>query len=271
MEGKIPMAARRHVSNKLRSGYLKASKADRGRILDEVMSATGIGRSSVRRALTGPVLPDQAEQIDRRKLRPKQYGDDSRVLLEHAWALMGCPCGKYLTVMLTLWLPLLVAAKQGKRTHAEGLRLQRDFLARAGVDVETISFGGGAGGDRADYVTPRATVQLLKAMSKRSDFDVYRGALPVLGVDGTLASAVVADSPAKGHAQAKTGTLVWTNVLLSKSLLQSKALAGYVDASEGRTIIFACFVNLVPLQQSGDRDRIGRVLGSIAEKLHAAP
>jgi D-alanyl-D-alanine carboxypeptidase/D-alanyl-D-alanine-endopeptidase (penicillin-binding protein 4) len=168
-------------------------------------------------------------------------------------------------------LPLLVAAKQGKRTLAEGLQMQRDFLARAGVDVETISFGGGAGGDRADYVTPRATVQLLKAMSKRSDFAVYRDALPVLGVDGTLASAVVADSPAKGHVQAKTGTLVWTNVLLSKSLLQSKALAGYVDAADGRTIVFACFVNLVQLQQSGDRDRIGRVLGSIAEKLHAAP
>lgn len=110
MEGKIPMAARRHVTNKLRSGYRKASKADRGRILDEVMSATGMGRSSVRRALTGPVLSDPAEQVDRRKLRPKQYGDDSRVLLEHVWALMGCPCGKYLTVMLTLWLPLLVAA-----------------------------------------------------------------------------------------------------------------------------------------------------------------
>ena len=71
--------------------------------------------------------------------------------------------------------------------------------------------------------------------------------------------------------QAKTGTLVWNNTLLGKSLLQSKALAGYVDAADGRTVVFACFVNLVALQQSSDRDRIGRVLGSIAEKLHAAP
>ena len=75
VEGKIPMAARRHVTNKLRSAYAKASKMDRGRILDEVMATTGMGRSTARRALTGPVLPGPAEQVDKRRLRPKGYGD----------------------------------------------------------------------------------------------------------------------------------------------------------------------------------------------------
>lgn len=55
------MAARRHVTNKLRTAYEKASKADRGRILDEVMATTGMGRSTARRMLTGPPLPDPAE------------------------------------------------------------------------------------------------------------------------------------------------------------------------------------------------------------------
>lgn len=91
---------------------------DRGRILDEVMATTGMGRSTARRALTGPVLPDPAEQVDRRKLRSKQYTDDSRALLEHVWALMGCPCGKYLTVMLGFWLPLLEAAGDLDRPFA---------------------------------------------------------------------------------------------------------------------------------------------------------
>jgi D-alanyl-D-alanine carboxypeptidase/D-alanyl-D-alanine-endopeptidase (penicillin-binding protein 4) len=168
-------------------------------------------------------------------------------------------------------LPLLVAAKNGKQTLPEGLRLQRDFLNRVGVDATTISFAGGAGGDRADYVTPRATVKLLEAMSKRSDFAAYRDALPVLGVDGTLAAAVAPESPAKGKVQAKTGTLVWGNLLQGRSLLQAKGLAGYIDAADGRTIVFAAFVNLVHLQNSADRDKIGRVLGTIAEKLYAAP
>jgi hypothetical protein len=107
MEGKIPMSARRHVTNKLRTAYQRASKKDRGRILDEMMATTGMGRSTARRMLTGPRMTDPVEQVDQRKLRPKSYGDDARSLLEYVWALMGFPCGKYFVVMLPIWLPLL--------------------------------------------------------------------------------------------------------------------------------------------------------------------
>lgn len=58
MESKIPMAAKPHATNKLRSAYRRAPKQEWGRILDEVMAATGIGRSTARRMLTGPVLPN---------------------------------------------------------------------------------------------------------------------------------------------------------------------------------------------------------------------
>lgn len=110
MEGKIDMAARRQVTNKLRTQYRKASKEDKGKVLDRVVEATGMGRSTARRMLTGPRLPDPAEQVDGRTLRPRGFSDDARALVEHVWALMGMPCGKYLVVMLDLWLPLLAAA-----------------------------------------------------------------------------------------------------------------------------------------------------------------
>jgi Integrase core domain len=110
VEGKIDMAARRQVTNKLRLKYRKASKADKSEILDRVVATTGMGRSTARRMLTGPRLPDPAEQVDGRTLRPRGFSDDARALLEHVWALMGMPCGKYLVVMLGLWLPLLIAA-----------------------------------------------------------------------------------------------------------------------------------------------------------------
>lgn len=167
-------------------------------------------------------------------------------------------------------MPLLVAAKHGKRTMIDGLRLEHEALARLGVEVDTISFGGGAGGDRGDYVTPRATVQLLTAMAKRPDFATYRDALPILGVDGTLALAVAKDSPAAGKIRAKTGTLSWSNLLNDRPLLQSKALAGYAETKSGRTVIFAAFVNLVHLNEAADRERIGRVLGTICEKIYGA-
>lgn len=104
------MAARRQVTNKLRSQYRKASKQDKGKILDRVVATTGVGRSTARRMLTGPKLVDPQEQVDGRTLRPRGFSDDARALLEHVWALMGMPCGKYLVIMLELWLPLLAAS-----------------------------------------------------------------------------------------------------------------------------------------------------------------
>ncbi|WP_370328493.1 hypothetical protein [Candidatus Mycobacterium methanotrophicum] len=94
MEGKIDMAARRQETNKLRGQYRKACKADKTKILDRVVGTTGMGRSTARRMLTGPRLPDPAEQVDRRRLRARGFGDDARALLEHVWALMGMPCGR---------------------------------------------------------------------------------------------------------------------------------------------------------------------------------
>ena len=102
-------------------------------------------------------------------------------------------------------LPLLVAARHGERTLAAGLHRQHDFLAKAGIDVDAISFGGGAGGDRADYTSPRVTVQLLGYMATRPDFAVYSDALPILGEDGTLATSVPKESPARERSGQKPG------------------------------------------------------------------
>lgn len=165
-------------------------------------------------------------------------------------------------------LPLLVAARHGGRTLAQGLKHQHDFLARIGVDVETISFGGGAGGSRADYTTPRATVQLLRYMATRPDFAAYHDALPSLGIDGTLSKSVGENSPARGKAFAKTGTLYWHNTMNSRMLLTSKALAGYLTASHNRELAFAFFVNNVHLRDGVDAKSIGRDLGRLCEIVH---
>jgi D-alanyl-D-alanine carboxypeptidase/D-alanyl-D-alanine-endopeptidase (penicillin-binding protein 4) len=165
-------------------------------------------------------------------------------------------------------LPLLLAARNGKRTLEEGLRAQHDFLAHLGLDVETISFGGGAGGSSADYVTPRATVQLLRAMHARPDGALYRAALPVLGDDGTLYDAVGPDSPARGKVQAKTGTYFWDNVMNKRVLLTSKALAGYMTTAANRELAFALFVNHVHLDKAADTSRVGKTLGRLAEVIY---
>src|SRR5262249_32060677 len=122
--------------------------------------------------------------------------------------------------------PLLVAVKNGKATLADGMRLQGKFLKDLGVEGETISFGGGPGGSRGDAVAPRAGVALLRARAKRPDYKYFHAGLPVLGVDGTLADALVGESPAKGKVQGKTGTYYWHDLMNDRGLLTSKALAG---------------------------------------------
>ena len=162
-------------------------------------------------------------------------------------------------------LPLLVAAKSGKRTLGAGLTLQRDFLLRAGVDADSISFGGGAGGSPADAVTPRATVQLLRFMAGRPDAAVYRDGLPVLGLDGTLTDAVAANSPARGQVYAKTGTLFFQNLLNDRYLVTSKALAGYITTSKRKNFAFAVYINNAHIALDTDTTRVGRTLGRFCE------
>lgn len=172
-------------------------------------------------------------------------------------------------------LPLLIAAHHDERTLNQGLKRQGLLLKNFGIDPTAVSFGGGAGGDRADLVTPRATVKLLRAIAARPDFPAFDAALPVLGRDGTLAKAVGPDSPARGHARAKTGTYFVENHLTGKTILTSKALAGYLETASGRPLVFAFFVNNVPLDASGPNiseatSAAGRVLGKLCEVFYAS-
>jgi len=167
-------------------------------------------------------------------------------------------------------LPLLLAARAGQRTLAAGLTQQHDLLQRLGVDVDTISFGGGAGGSQADCVTPRATVQLLRAMHRHPAADTFRTGLPILGVDGTLAEVLPPDSPARGQVQAKTGTYFWENSLNRNYLLTSKALAGYMTTAKKRPLAFALFVNRAHIAKPGDTSLAGKALARICEALYLA-
>ena len=167
-------------------------------------------------------------------------------------------------------LPLLVAAKHDRNTLAAGLRLEGEFLKRNGVAADEISFGGGAGGANADFTTPAVNCQLLRMMAGRRDFAVYKRALPILGVDGTLATAVDADSPARGKAFAKTGTLYWGDLVNGRRLLTSKALAGYLTAKSGRELVVSLVVNGVPIADDEERNEIGRTLGHLCELIYDA-
>jgi D-alanyl-D-alanine carboxypeptidase/D-alanyl-D-alanine-endopeptidase (penicillin-binding protein 4) len=165
-------------------------------------------------------------------------------------------------------LPMLIAAKHGKRTLTEAMSLERKILGDLGVSVKDMTLESGAGGGSGDRVTPRTTVQLLQAMARRPDFSAYREALPILGVDGTLWNVVAKDSPARGKVMAKTGTYIDNDLLNDRLLLRSKSLAGFMTTKNGRHLCIALFVNDVPLPPGVESTREGKVLGHLCEILY---
>jgi serine-type D-Ala-D-Ala carboxypeptidase/endopeptidase (penicillin-binding protein 4) len=193
------------------------------------------------------------------------------------------PFSEYIRVILKVshnlhasTLPLLLAAHHGERTLHAGLKREGEILKSLGIEPTAVSFGGGAGGDRADLATPRATVTLLRAMAIRPEFAAFDAALPILGRDGTLAKAVGPDSPARGHAHAKTGTYYVENPVAGSIVLTSKAIAGYLETASGRSLVLAAFVNNVALDAPTPKRSVseataaaGRLLGRLCEVLYS--
>ncbi|HEX3150614.1 MAG TPA: D-alanyl-D-alanine carboxypeptidase/D-alanyl-D-alanine-endopeptidase [Gemmataceae bacterium] len=165
-------------------------------------------------------------------------------------------------------LPILVGLRHGSGSAEAGLRQQGKFLKGLGLDSMTVSFAGGAGGANADSVTARTTVGLIQAMAKHKAATAYFDALPILGVDGTLAESVPKDSPARGKARAKTGTLSWYDSQNQRLVLRSKALGGQIETAKGTKLYFAIFLNDMPLPPGGQPSAQGKVLGKLCEVIY---
>jgi serine-type D-Ala-D-Ala carboxypeptidase/endopeptidase (penicillin-binding protein 4) len=94
--------------------------------------------------------------------------------------------------------------------------------------------------------------------------------LPIIGVDGTLATILPKTSPAYGKVFAKTGTLYWADLANDRTYLTSKALAGVMTTKSGRELIFAVYVNDVELAKNVKTRREGVALGKICEIIYEA-
>jgi D-alanyl-D-alanine carboxypeptidase/D-alanyl-D-alanine-endopeptidase (penicillin-binding protein 4) len=119
------------------------------------------------------------------------------------------------------------------------------FAAGFGVSGDELVMEEGSGLSRKNLVTPRATTRLVRHMAGNAAMaSVYKTALPVGGVDGTLKNRFK-EAPLKGNVQAKTGTLRHVN-----------ALAGHLTTAGGQPLVFAIYVNGF---QAADAGASGRV------------
>jgi D-alanyl-D-alanine carboxypeptidase/D-alanyl-D-alanine-endopeptidase (penicillin-binding protein 4) len=145
-------------------------------------------------------------------------------------------------------------------SEAKGIDVVKKFLAEAGVNPSEIIMWDGSGLSRRDLITANATIQLLTYMSRHRFANVFRDALPIAGVDGTLAKRMKG-TPAQGNARAKTGTIETV-----------ATLTGYVTSAAGERLVFSVLLNNYP-ESSGARrvftDDLAVLLASFAGRSQA--
>ncbi|WP_395701587.1 D-alanyl-D-alanine carboxypeptidase/D-alanyl-D-alanine-endopeptidase [Aquabacterium sp.] len=130
-----------------------------------------------------------------------------------------------------LMLSLVRGFPSRAATMAEARQRVDSWLRRQGLQPGDIALETGSGLSRAERGKPRAMVQLLRNAWASQQAQAFIDSLPIAGVDGTLAHRMT-NGRATGAAFLKTGTL-----------LDTRALAGYVKAGSGKTYAVAALVN----------------------------
>ncbi len=131
----------------------------------------------------------------------------------------------------------LLAVAAGSRDCDAGLPKAAQIWRDAGLDTDGAVLIDGSG-LTGNLITADNQVQLQTIMARRPDADAWRSALPIMGVDGSLA-LVQPDGPATGKIFAKTGTLAAGDLFNDRILFPAKALGGFMDAKSGRRLAFA--------------------------------
>ncbi|MFI9329974.1 D-alanyl-D-alanine carboxypeptidase/D-alanyl-D-alanine-endopeptidase [Kitasatospora sp. NPDC052868] len=139
----------------------------------------------------------------------------------------------------------LMAVATGSHQCADGFPVLRDFLSGAGIDPTKVQLLDGRGGNPVDRVTPDVENEILHYWQGTPDADRFREALPILGVDGSLASACdgCPTCPGKGKVWAKPGSVIGYDAVNDRLAVGGETLGGYLAAGHGRLHTFYLAVN----------------------------
>jgi D-alanyl-D-alanine carboxypeptidase/D-alanyl-D-alanine-endopeptidase (penicillin-binding protein 4) len=111
-------------------------------------------------------------------------------------------------------------------TTANGVDVERAWLAGIGVDPVSVTIADGSGLSSYDRITPRALAAILQADWNGPFRDIVLDDLPLAGVRGTLAKSFIG-SLAERRTFAKTG-----------SFNHTRALAGYLATIRHGAVTF---------------------------------
>ena len=194
---------------------------------------------------------------------PEHYGDATKVA-----EFVSPTYGQYARLILKVSHNLganlslmLFGLHESAHTRDTALAAERKALTgRFGLPGDGFDFPTNGSGSPDSRATPATVTGLLQAMQKTPVAETYFSALPILGVDGSLASIGVAPpdariAPAIGKVYAKTGTT------MEPGTLKAQVFAGYLDAESGRRLAYVVYVNGVSPIES-----IAQVIGVFSDE-----
>ena len=103
---RLDLMTRKRITQEVAKRYRKASKKEKGRMLDEFCALTGYNRSYAAWVLRkGPPVKERAGKapvrtVGLRRGRKPIYTAEVKKALVKVWAILDCPCGKRLVVAM---------------------------------------------------------------------------------------------------------------------------------------------------------------------------
>jgi hypothetical protein len=174
MESGLSMSSRAEITARFARAYVKASKADRGQILDQVVEVTGWSRDNARRRLTAaarrpPGAGRQVAKRPRRQRKPK-YSYDALKVLQKVWAASGGQCGRYLAASMAIQLAALERHGElvpGRDRYGPEVRAELMAMSSATIDryLRPAKAGDQIKGKSTTKASPllRSSVKIRKA------------------------------------------------------------------------------------------------------------
>lgn len=128
--------------------------------------------------------------------------------------------------------------EKGEGSWESGLEVVDDWLTKMELDTNIIQLRDGSGLSQANLIPPNEITNFLFHIQDKTWFTEFRNSLPIAGnpdrmLGGTLRFRMN-DLPPDFMVLAKTGTLTTVS-----------SLSGYIEVSNGKSIIFSIMVNNV--------------------------
>lgn len=145
----------------------------------------------------------------------------------------------------------LKSAKQGNTD--DGIATVLGYWKSLGLDTEALFMKDGSGLSRSNAITTFQQASLLRIARQQTWFASFEAALPLAGVNGSMAS-LCKGTTAEKNMRAKTGYIT-----------RARGYAGFVKDKNGRVLCFSLLANNYNCSAAEMRKRLEKILVAMAE------